>query len=168
MRLFDESQHISSEKYKALEADNCARISDLAAMKEKCLSGRGFPSESLLKEDNKLTSFYTGMPSYSVLISSLFNLVEKRASDKCIKLQEFECFLLTLMNLRLHLANFDLGFRFCVHESTISRILINWVQILDVCLSPLIIWPNKSDIQKTMPWCFKLYYGLSDIDNRLL
>ena len=57
--LFDESQHIL-EKYKALEADNCARISDFTATKEKCLSGSGFPSESLLKENNKLTSFYTG------------------------------------------------------------------------------------------------------------
>ena len=54
------------------------------------------------------------------------------------------------MNLRLNLANFDLGFRFCVHYSTISRILINWVQILNVCLSALMIWLNKSDIQKTM------------------
>ena len=50
--LFDECKHISLEKYEALEADNCARISDLAAMKEKCLSGRGFPSKSLLKDDN--------------------------------------------------------------------------------------------------------------------
>ena len=75
MMLFDESQHIL-EKYKALEADNCARISDLAVMKEKCLSGRIFPSELLLKEDNKLTSVYTGMLCYSVLIA-VFNLVEK-------------------------------------------------------------------------------------------
>ena len=95
-------------------------------MKEKCLSGRGFTSESLLKEDNKLTSFYTGIPCYSVLIA-VFNLVEKQASDKSIKLQKFECFLLTLMKLRLNLTNIDLGFRFCVHESTISWILINWV-----------------------------------------
>ena len=49
------------------------------------MSGRGFPSQSLLKEDNKLTSFYTGVSCYSVLIA-VFNLVEKRASDKSIKL----------------------------------------------------------------------------------
>ena len=82
----------------------------------------------------------------------------------------FECFILTLMKLILNLANFDLGFQFCVHESTISRILINWVQIMGVGLSPLIIWPNKSDIQKTMPWCFRLNFGITSylIDNRLL
>ena len=45
MMLFDENQHIPLEEYKSLEAGNCARISDLAAMKEKCLSGRGFTSE---------------------------------------------------------------------------------------------------------------------------
>ena len=65
------------------------------------------------------------------------------------------------MKLRLNLANYDLDFRFCIHESTVSHITINWIQILDVTLSPLIIWPEKSEIPKTMPWCFRPNYGLA-------
>ena len=114
----------------------------------------------LLKEDGKLTSFYNGLPNYGVL-KAVFNLIEKKILDTSIKLTKFQCFVLVLMKLRLNLANYDLGFRFCIHESTVSRIIINWIQMLDVSLSPLIIWPDKSEVQKTMPWCFRPNYGLS-------
>ena len=55
---------------------------------------------------------------------------------------------MTLMKLRLNLSNYDLGFRFCVHDTTVSRIIIKWVQILDVRLSPLIYWPEREQLQK--------------------
>ena len=64
------------------------------------------------------------------------------------------------MKLRLNLSNYDLGFRFCVHDTTVSRIIIKWVQLLDVWLSPLIHWPERDQLQKTMPWCFRSHYGL--------
>lgn len=155
----DTSKYIQLEQYKSLETEYQARVCELATMKNQCLVGRGFPSESLLMNDDKLTSFYTGLPSYGVL-SAVFTLVEKGTADKSVKLTNFQCFLLTLMKLRLNLSNYDLGFRFCVHESTVSRTLTNWIQIMDVRLSPLINWPDKSEIQKTMPWCFRLNYGV--------
>ena len=76
------------------------------------------------------------------------------------KLSNFLCFLLTLMKLRLNLPNYDLGFRFCVHETTISRILTSWLHLLDVRLSKLIHWPEREAVQKMMPWCFRPHYGL--------
>ena len=42
-----------------------------------------------------------------------------------------------------------------------SRIIIKWVQFLDVQLSPLIYWPEREQLQKTMPWCFRPHYGLT-------
>ena len=80
-------------------------------------------------------------------------------SSESMKLTKFQCFLLTLMKLHLNIANYDLGFCFKVHETTVSRILTNWIQILDIKLSPLIMWPEKEAIQKTMPWCYMLHYG---------
>lgn len=145
--------------YKALEADYRLRMSELTALKEKQWLGRGFPSESQLEGDTKLTSFYTGLPNYSVLVS-VFKLVNTVPAAPIAKLTNFQCFLLTLMKLRLNLPNYDLGFRFCVHETTVSRILIKWLQIMDVRLTPLIVWPTKENVQKTMPWCFMPQYGL--------
>ena len=88
---------------KALERDNNARVSELIKLKQHCLVGRGFLSEELLKEDEKLTSFYTSLPSYGVF-RSVFNLVENKPIDTSAKLNKFQCFLLTLMKLRLNLA----------------------------------------------------------------
>ena len=76
------------------------------------------------------------------------------------KLSDYQCFFLTLMKLSLNLSYYDLGFRFCIYE-TVSRILTNWIQILDVRLSKLIYWPEKEDVQKTMPWCIRPNFGLS-------
>lgn len=65
------------------------------------------------------------------------------------------------MKLRLGLSNYDLGFRFCIHETTVSRIITKWVQLMDIRLSPLILWPDREQLQKTMPWCFRTQYGLN-------
>ena len=123
--------------------------------------GQGFPHYSLLEKNDNLTSFYTGLPSYSVLMSVL-SFVDKATPEVVnAKLSDYQCFLLTLMKLRLNLSNYDQGFRFCIHETTVSRILTNWIQILDVRLSKLIYWPEKEDVKKTMPWCFRPNFGLS-------
>ena len=121
-----------------------AKISELAKLKEQCLMGRGFRSESLLKEDDNLTTFYTGLPSHSVLVV-VFTLVEKGVTEASVKLT---CFLLTLMKLRLNLANYDLGFRFSIHESTVSRILINWLQNMNMTDS---LARKCRAVQRTMP-----------------
>ena len=132
---------------------------ELAAFKELYLTGRGFPDPNVLKDDAKATSFFTGLPSYTTFMA-VYSLVVKNGAPGSYKLTQFQCFLLTLMKLRLNVPNFDLGFRFCVHETTVSRILTSWLQFLDVRLSKLIFWPEKEAIQKTMPWCFRPHYGL--------
>ncbi len=65
---------------KALERDNNERVSELVKLRELNLVGRGFPSEVLFKEYDKLTSFYTGLPNYGVF-KAVFNLVEKKVLD---------------------------------------------------------------------------------------
>ncbi len=59
----------------------------------------------------------------------------------------------------LNLPKYDLDFRFGIHETTVLRIVIKWLQIMDVRLTPLIVWPTKK-IFKKMPWCFMPQYGL--------
>ena len=152
---------VSFQKYISLEDDYRLRVSEVNSLKQDSQLGRGFPDGSMLNDDDKLNAFYTGLPNYKILMS-VFTLVTKCIPENSsAKLTNFQCFLLTLMKLRLNLSNYDLGFRFCIHESTVSRYITKWLQLMDVRLSPLIQWPDREYLHKTMPWCFRPHYGLN-------
>ena len=76
------------------------------------------------------------------------------------KLSKFQCFILTLMKLRLNSSNYDLAFRFGISESTVGRIFARWVEAMDIRLFFLIVWPDQADLHKTMPFCYRINYGL--------
>ena len=59
------------------------------------------------------------------------------------------------MRLRLNLSGKDLGYRFSVHSSTISRTFLHVIDILYVKLKPLIKWPERDILLKTMPMDFR-------------
>lgn len=93
-------------------------------------------------------------------MSLLTFVIKKTPENPSYKLTHFQSFLLTLMKLQFNLSNYNLGFRFCIHETTISRILSRWLQLMDIRLTPLIRWPEREELQKTMPWCFRSHYDL--------
>ena len=59
--------------------------------------------------------------------------------------------MLVLMKLQLNLGDQDLAFWFGVNQSTISRCISKWVDVMYVCLQPLIKWPERDHLMKTMP-----------------
>ena len=148
------------EEYKSLQEDYRLRVEEQDRLGKNFPLGRGFPDEATLKGDDKLTNFYTGLPSFGIFVSLLNFVTKKTSENPSYKLTCFQSFLLTLMKLRLNLSNYDLGFRFCIHETTVSRVLIRWLQLIDIRLSPLIRWPEREELQKTMPWCFRSHYDL--------
>lgn len=153
---------VSFQEYKSLQDEYRVRVDEVNSLKQSTSSqlGRGFPDNDMLKGNEKLTTFYTGLQNYAILMS-VYTLVSKCIPDNpSTKLTNFQCFLLTLMKLRLNLSNYDLGFRFCIHETTVSRCITKWLQLMDVRLTPLIQWPDRDCLQKTMPWCFRSHYGL--------
>ena len=52
----------------------------------------------------------------------------------------------------------DLAFRFSVSESTASSIFTTWVKFMCKELQWLILWPDRSTIQRNMPDMFLKYY----------
>ncbi len=62
---------------------------------------------------------------------------------------------MTLMRLRLNLSVQDLGFRFKVHKSTSSRIFSEVISSMYYCLRPLICWPDRDALMKTLPMDFR-------------
>ena len=74
-------------------------------------------------------------------------------------LSKFEEFMITLTKLRLSLFNEDLGYRFEIHQSTISRIFHRWIDVMLIQLKPLNGQiENREEPQKSMPMDFRLNF----------
>lgn len=100
----------------ALEEDNVSRQEDVNTLKQS--QRTGFPTKDQLENNNKIVTFYTGLSTFTIL-SAVYDFVSQTIHHtNKFKLSSFNCFLLTLMKLRLNLSNFDLAFRFNVSEST--------------------------------------------------
>ena len=60
------------------------------------------------------------------------------------------------MRIKLNLYGKDLVYRFGgVSEATVSRTFINVLDIMYACLRPLIKWPERDELKKTMPMDFR-------------
>lgn len=63
-----------------------------------------------------------------------------------------------MIRLRLNLSGRDLGYRFGgISESTVSRTFLHVVDALYQRLKPLIIWPDRDALRKTLPMDFRKY-----------
>ena len=78
-------------------------------------------------------------------MSSVYSCTNKFALSK------FKEFIITLMKLHISLLNQDLAYQFGVSQATISRIFRRWIDMMLVRLKPLIKWPNREELLKTMP-----------------
>ena len=102
--------------------------------------------------------FYTGLPGFDVL-NTTFRFVSPFVSRKSNTLTLFQEFVMVLIKLRLHVPLQDLAFRFGVSLSTVSRTFTAWLTVMDVRLSPLIRWPERDELWRTMPMCFQFFFG---------
>eukprot|EP00795_Rhopilema_esculentum_P001004 gene1004-10783_t len=116
-----------------------------------------FTQECFINDDTKVR-FYTGLPSYDVL-QTTFDFVKPLIDGKSATLQSFQQFILVLMKLRLNVPHQDLAYRFGVSVPTVSRIFKKLINILDKKLSPIISWPEREDLWRTMPKCFQFSFG---------
>ena len=149
---------LTSAVISGLQCDYQKRTEELVEINSS--TQKGYPNEEDFKGNDKLLRFYTGLSSFTVLMA-LFQLVSVALPDGgASKLTKFEYFTLTLMKLRLNSSNYDLAFRFGVSESTVSRVFSKWIEAMDIRMSFLIFWPDRKNIQKTMPFCFQVNYGL--------
>ena len=109
--------------------------------------------EAFEKNDQKVC-FYTGLPTWDILQKLLKYIEPCFATTSRSLLSPFQQLLLTLMRLRLNLSGVDLGFRFNIHRSTVSRIFSQVIDILYYRLKPLIYWPDR-DSQIQCQWIFE-------------
>lgn len=102
----------SSSIVECLKKDNAALRTQLQEAKEKLQ--RLEITQAMFEQDRNRVKFYTGLPSFAMLLA-LFNLLEKSIpSGPRNVLTRFQEMLLTLMRLRLGVPLQDLAYRFNV------------------------------------------------------
>ncbi|EDO29906.1 predicted protein, partial [Nematostella vectensis] len=116
-----------------------------------------FDEDYFVNSDDKVR-FYTVLPAYDVL-QTVFRHVSKYVTRKSPTLSKFQEFVLTLMKLKLNVPMQDLAYRFGVSLPTVSRIFTAWMVKMDVRRAPLVKWPEREDLWRTMPQCFQFSFG---------
>ena len=114
---------------------------------------RQFTAEATLTNDS-FVQFYTGLPNAEIL-NALYEFAAPKETSALSKLTLFQELMLTLIKLRLNSSMQDLAYRFSIHCSTVSRIFLKWVIILDTRLNPLLLCPERDDLRRTMPEWFR-------------
>ena len=126
---------------------------------EYMFSRKGYqaPTRDFFDSDSKVL-FYTGLPSLEILMV-VFEHVSPHVTRKTLSLDRFQEFVIVLMKLRLNMPLQDLAYRFQVSHSTVSRIFSSWLVVMDTRLFPLISWPEREQLWRTMPQCFMYSFG---------
>ena len=63
------------------------------------------------------------------------------------------------MKLRLNMPLQDLAYSYKVSHSTVSQIFFSWLVVMDTRLFPLIPWPEREQLWRTMLQCFMYSFG---------
>ena len=147
------------EKVQALQekvADLQSRNDELQSIVE---SPEPLVAEAHLKDNDALVAFYTGLPSFSLLMT-IYHIASPAILDTArTRLSKFQQFMDVLMKLRLGLTDQDIAYRFRVSQPTISRNFKKWIDAMYIRLKPLMVWPDRDDVRKTMPLEFRTYFG---------
>lgn len=146
----------TAEDIASLRSELNTAYSTIRTLQEKIERITPFTQASMQAATDDFIQHYTGLPNYK-LLNTVFDFVAPK--ERNTKLSSFQEFMVTLIKLRLNLTSQDLAYRFDVHPSTISRILLKWLTVMDVRLRQLVMWPERENLRKTMPECFRASFG---------
>ena len=134
------------EECKKLKQSNAESESKAAQF---CLSEESF------RDNNAKVKYYTGLPNFATLMA-LFNFLSPSVEigNRSV-LSAFQQMIVVLMKLRLNLGDQDIAYRFGVNQSTILRCFNKWIDVMYIRLKPLIKWPGRDELMKTMPMDFR-------------
>ena len=135
-----------------MESDNHQMKEELTIIQEQ---NGGYPHKQQLENNSKLLNFYTGFNCFTIFMAIFEFLVKDIVHSGHHKLSAFNCYLMTLMKLRLNLSHYDLAFRFNVSVPTVSRILSRWIFMMDNKMNDTLIkWPSREALQKQCHFVF--------------
>ena len=112
---------------------------------------------SMIKDDDRKTCFYTGLPSYQQFLA-LFKLLQpliKPSSGQSL----MDELLIVLVKLRLGVPNEDLAYRLNISHNYVSMIFQKWLTVMSRELQCLIAWPDEEKLHENMPSSFRKHYS---------
>lgn len=139
-----------TSELQSLRTENIHLRSDVAHL------STSYDQSAFVDRDEKVL-FFTGLPTYQILLV-LFTFLSphlpvKKSFDK------FKQLILTLMRLRLNVSTSFLSYAFNISVATASRIVTDVIDVMFIRMKPLIIWPEREHLQKTMPMQFRKHFG---------
>lgn len=154
-----EEKNEEQQEFLGKVKEECQRlISENSSLKTQ-IENWSFDISSFEGNDRKVC-YYTGLPSF-ITLAALFDFIQPYILDiSRSPVTKFQKFMLVLMRLRLNVPVQDLAYRFQIGTSTVSRIFLTTLHVLYVRLKDLIYWPNREELQKTMPMEFRKYFGV--------
>ena len=137
-------------------ADNISRMTEINKMKNKVDNLQRVRFQyKFVKKSLEMHSFYTG------ITRNAFKWVLRYINGNivCQKLTKSNNLFLVLVKLRMGFTNRDIGYRFGISFSVVSRIYRRWLPKLSKLMADnAIFWPEKSALKKNLPKCFKKKY----------
>ena len=98
--------------------------------------------EAFFSGDDDKVKFHTGLPSFEIL-QKVFSFVESHVDRRRTVVSKFQECCMVLVKLRLAVPHLDLAYRLKISTSSVSRILIAWLTVMDIRFTPLIKWPSR-------------------------
>ena len=108
------------------------------------------------KNNDEKTTFFTGLPSYSVFLW-LLTLTKSILPDSQI-LNPGSVLLFILIKLRLNFQNQDLSYRFGVSTGHVLDLINEGLPAIAKKVAFLVHWPDKDTVMKNLPKVFKKTY----------
>ena len=113
-----------------LNQDNIALRTEKEEMRPKDIVVRAELKEDFFKNDDEKVRYYTGLTNWKLLLI-IYQFVQPCLNTASRStLSAFQQLIMTLMRLHLGLSGQDLGYRFGVHRSTVSRVFSTVVCVL--------------------------------------
>ena len=134
-----------------LEQDNARLRAEKQELKEKIT----VLNEDFFKDNDEKVRFYTGLTNWNLLLIVIQFVQPFLNTCNRSMLSAFQQVVLTLIRLRLGLSGQDLGYRFGIHQSTVSRVFTTVIDVLYKRLKHLIIWPERDVLRRTLPMDFR-------------
>uniref|UniRef100_A0A3B4HCF7 THAP-type domain-containing protein n=1 Tax=Pundamilia nyererei TaxID=303518 RepID=A0A3B4HCF7_9CICH len=152
-----EDEDLQDCKMCSLRLQEVAHLQGENLILKKGLSKQKLDTE-FLKDNNSKVKFYTGLPSFALLMGVL-QQISPSLPDTGRKISHFQMLLLTLMCLRLNLPIAHIAHLFDISRTTTSTVFNITVNVLYAHLSPLVHWPGRHCIQASMPHQYVEMFG---------
>ncbi|XP_069119303.1 uncharacterized protein, partial [Argopecten irradians] len=105
----------------------------------------------------KGVQYWTGFSDFNHFMF-VFRCLGPAANDlsyKCTSLSAENQFFLTMIKLRQGSEDFELSEKFNISETTVSKVIITWINFMYFQLKELPIWPARDTVTEHMPVDFK-------------